>query len=280
MADGKNLPSGFFSGIVSIVWCFVVVFVLLLLPARFTAPARYVYLELTGGVSGAVFNFLGDGAAAGGTLRDALLREEAERAAEQLIKELESENAALRENIARIEAGISEYHALERAEPELTTLNAEVIAYDPVPGRKSISIAAGKMHGLSGGELITVSGAVAGQVKFVTRRFSRVRLITDPDSRLAVRSKKTREIFVLKGTGASRCVLEMVDRDRTVSVGDQLLTVLDKLPNDVIIPAGLPVAEVTAVDADPKRPLFYKVEAEPAAPLERIEHVLILKNSE
>ncbi len=280
MAAKRNLPGGFFSGIVSIAWCFAVVGALLLLPARFTAPARYVYLELTGGVSQAVFNTLGDAAAAAGTLRDTLLRGETERAAEQLIKKMENENAALRETISRLETGISQYHALERATPELTALNAEVIAYDPVPGQKSITIAGGTEHGLSGGELVTVAGAVAGRVEFVTRHYSRVRLVTDPDSTLSVRSEKTREIFVLKGTGDSQCVLEMADRERTVSVGDQLITVLDKLPNGVIIPAGLPVAQVTAVDTDPKRPLFYKVEAEPMAALERIEQVLVLKNSE
>jgi rod shape-determining protein MreC len=74
---------------------------------------------------------------------------------------------------------------------------------------------------------------------------------------------------VLKGTGSSLCRLEYIPHEETVAVGTQLFT----SGQDQLFPKGLPVGQVLSV-----RPgeFFQEIVVQPAAPLTRLEQVLVL----
>ena len=74
---------------------------------------------------------------------------------------------------------------------------------------------------------------------------------------------------VLKGTGSSLCRLEYIPHEETVAIGTQLVT----SGQDQLFPKGLPVGQVLSV-----RPgeFFQEIVVQPAAPLTRLEQVMVL----
>lgn len=261
-----------------VLWCGALAAILLLLPARLTAPARTVYLQAGGPLLESGYALAGDAAAAAGTLRDALIAQESARVSSRQLQHVESQNLLLRESLGRLTARIEGYEALDLAQSQTVAVSADVVSYDTTPGRSSIAVAAGRRDGLSGGEVVAAGGAVVGTVTEAGPFYSRVRLLTDPATSLPVRSMRTRQLYVLRGKDGVRCVLEMADRDQDVRRGDILLTTptLKAGAEEPLAPPGLPLARVVSVQADSTRPLSQKVDLRPVVDLERLETVLVL----
>lgn len=264
---------------VHILWFLGVALLLLLLPASFTAPARTLFLQSSGPALRFNYSVIGNTTAATGSLREALLNKEASRIAAQQISTLKNQNTLLQEQLDTLRSRIRDYQALDFQSDQFRALSADVVAYDTSPNRKSISIAAGSHHGIKGGEIVVVAGAAAGIIAEPGRYYSRVQLLTDPETTLPVRSRKSRILYVLRGRDGLRFRIDMADRNHDLHEGDILITALLTDNNDhaSVIPAGIPVAEVISVTNDKILPLFHKVEAKPLAHLNRIERVLILK---
>ncbi len=279
MKRNKNYNPRRFSLGVHILWFLGVAVVLLLLPASFTAPARTLFLQSSGPALDFNYSVIGNTAAATGSLREALLNKEASRIAAQQLHTLKNQNERLKEELHTLRSRIRDYQALDVPSDPFIALSADVVAYDTSPNRKSLSLAAGSHHGIKGGEIVVAGGAAVGIVAEPGRYYSRVRLLTDPETTLPVRSQKSRILYVLRGMDGLRCRIDMADKNHDLHEGDLLITALitgtkDHIP---LIPPGIPVAEVTSVTHDKILPLFHKVEARPLAHLNRIERVLIIR---
>ncbi len=282
MKKRKRFRSALRSVVAHAIWCGALAAILLLLPARFTAPARTVFLQAGGPLLDGSYALAGDAAAAAGTLRDALIDQESARVSSRQLQDMESKNLLLRESLERLRARVEGYGALDLAQSQTVAVSADVISYDTTPGRSSIAVAAGRRDGLSGGEVVAAGGAVVGTVAEAGALYSRVRLLTDPATSLPVRSMRTRQLYVLRGKDGVRCVLEMADRDQDVRRGDILLTIPTPKAGaeDPLAPPGLPLARVVSVQADSKRPLSQKVDLRPVVDLDRLEIVLVLIRDE
>ncbi len=224
------------------------------------------------------FDHAGNVAAAAGTLRDSILRQEELRLAESRIRRLVNRNHHLEELLDELRGRVGDYDDLEISLPSLRGLSAAVVSYDSVPGRSSILIAAGTVHGLAGGEVVSVDGAAAGVVSETTRLYSRVTLLTDPRSSVVVRSKRTRTLYVMRGEDGVYCSLDLADKYQDVREGDIFITatVQGDSANRGFIPPGLPVARVESVEKNRSNPLFRRIKVVPLAGLDRLEHVIVL----
>jgi rod shape-determining protein MreC len=250
----------------------------LLLPARLTAPARVIFTQVIGPAEEVAFHAGGDAVAAGGTLRDAFLAEERGRALEQQEVRLRNEQARL-ENMATLLAlRLRSSEGLQMRDFPCGLLSAVVTSYDATAMNRSVIVAAGSADGVERGLAVCSAGAVVGTITEVGPWRSRVTLVTDASSALPCRISRTRDLCILRGTGGTDCRVEWVDRTAPVERDDVLVTApVDEVASRrTLIPPGLPIATVVRVDKHQKDPFFLRVTAAPRVKLQRLEVVEIV----
>ncbi len=115
---------------------------------------------------------------------------------------------------------------------------------------------------------------VVGKIIHVFPGASQVLLITDPASGVGALLSKSRLQGILKGTAAGEIVLQYVMADEKVEPGDLVLT----SGGDRVFPKGLPIGTVTQVR--PGADLFLSIRVKPAAPMARLEEVLVITRME
>ncbi|MBU1866323.1 MAG: rod shape-determining protein MreC [Actinobacteria bacterium] len=192
-----------------------------------------------------------------------------------------SENERLREEVADLERRLSETKALqvrvgelEQAlgiEPpeDLESVNATVLARGVSEFDHIRLIDKGSADGITVDMPVVDEGGLVGRVVSVTAHEARVRLISDPTMRIAVRVERTGETGVLSGRGSSTMVLEMFNTDASLEPGDRLVTA------DGRFPAGLSVATVLE-EATAQVGFSLRTTAATTAEMSRIDFVKVL----
>ncbi|MCF8029426.1 MAG: rod shape-determining protein MreC [Desulfohalobiaceae bacterium] len=121
---------------------------------------------------------------------------------------------------------------------------------------------------------LTPAGLV-GKILKTSPHFSKLVLLTDPNSRIPVISSNHRSKAILKGRGADAALsLEYVARNSPLSEGEIVVT--SGLGG--IFPKGIPVARITQIEQT-SHSLFQEVEARPLVNLRELEEVLLLRQS-
>jgi rod shape-determining protein MreC len=153
--------------------------------------------------------------------------------------------------------------------PDAPLVAAEVIGANPASATRTVLIDRGRDAGLRVNMVVLTPEGVVGKVVEVFDSTAQVLLISDRKSGVGVELADSQVKGVLKGTGSSLCRLEYIPHEETVAVGTQLLT----SGQDQLFPKGLPVGQVLSV-----RPgeFFQEIVVQPAAPLTRLEQVLVL----
>ncbi len=193
------------------------------------------------------------------------------------------ENKELRESVKILNARLLETHeavlANERLKKlldmkntlHLPTMAASVIGEDGAPWFKSVLIDRGEADGLREGMAVVTSEGVVGQLVKVAAHSSRVLLLTDNASAVAVVVQRSRARGVVKGKGGGRCALDFAAHDEDVKVGD--MVVASGIGG--VFPKGMPVGEVTMVKKGDFG-IFQTIEVRPAVNITRLEEVLVL----
>ncbi len=194
---------------------------------------------------------------------------------------LRAENESLREEVADLERRLAETESLQVQVRELE----EILGIEPPDALESVTarvlargvsefdhirlIDKGRSDGITVDMPVVDEGGLVGRVVSVTGSEARIRLISDPTMRVAVRVQRTGETGVLTGRGAGPMVLEMFNTDAVLEVGDLLVTA------DGRFPAGLSVA-IVAEDASAEVGFSLRTTAIPTAELSRIDLVRVL----
>jgi len=194
---------------------------------------------------------------------------------------IRDENRRLRLQLADLERQLAETESLQRqveeleeilaiAPPgELDTVAARVLATGPSDFDAIRLIDKGRAAGITIDMPVIDEGGLVGRVVAVTESSARVRLITDPTMRVAVRVERTGETGILIGRGGGLLQLEMFNTNAALIEGDLLVTA------DGRFPAGIPVARVTeAAEAEVGFSLI--TTAAPEAELSRVDYVKVL----
>ncbi|HXG25347.1 MAG TPA: rod shape-determining protein MreC [Candidatus Binatia bacterium] len=212
------------------------------------------------------------------------------------IDKLRQENAALREENDQLEAEVRAADELRRENEALTALlqlrngleyqttAVTVIARETNDVRRTVVIDRGEDHDLEVGDIvISRGGALVGRIVEVGPSISYVVLISDPTLTVIGQLSTAGVTGKVTGTGQDRGELIMVDVDATaeVTVGEEVFTAGIELGGGIRspYPKGLLIGQVVDVESDPNE-VVQTVVLQPAAPLDRLEYLLVITDYE
>jgi rod shape-determining protein MreC len=130
---------------------------------------------------------------------------------------------------------------------EYKVVNARVISQGATTSfTQTITIDAGSSNGIRPNMTVINSYGLIGVVKTVYSNSSLVSLTSDPSFRIGVRVAGSQQIGILSGQGTRKGVLQLLDNQSTIKVGD-ILVARGSVNNRPFVP-GVPIGEVTSVD--------------------------------
>ncbi len=150
-------------------------------------------------------------------------------ASESTLSALREQNQQLRESISQMEEYRQEAQRLEallalRDTYKLETSAARVINRSTNAWEQVVTIDKGSNDGVTAGLTVMGPTGVVGQVIATTPFSADVRLLTDPQSGVAVLIQSNRAEGVLRGSLEGLLYLEDVSNDAKVQVGDVIVT--------------------------------------------------------
>jgi rod shape-determining protein MreC len=183
-----------------------------------------------------------------------------ERELEQRLVELESQNRELQKLLKYVD------------KQAVKGITAPVIGRSSDHWWQEIVLSRGSDGGIQVGYIVSGIGGIVGRVVDVTPNTSRVRLISDPSSKVGATVSRSRNMGYIRGQSANRVIMVFVDKVPDVRKGDVITTsALSRL-----FPAGLPVGVVESISFN-KSPAPEAV-IELSAPISHLEWVIVSPN--
>lgn len=149
-------------------------------------------------------------------------------------------------------------------------LPAEVIGGDLSGWFQSMVVDRGKRDGIVEGMAVVSVQGIVGQIMESSESFSRVLLITDPNSAVAAYVQRTRARGIVKGIHKDRCSLAYLHRSEPVAEGDLVLS----SGLDGVYPEGVLIGTVVRTRLR-ESSLFQEVDVQPSVDFRKLEEVLI-----
>jgi rod shape-determining protein MreC len=210
------------------------------------------------------------------------------------IDQLRQENAALRAENEELEALSRSAQELRRENELLTgllqlrnglqyqTRAVTVIARESSEARRAIVIDRGADDGIAAGQIvITAGGALAGRVVEVGSNFAHVVLMSDSTSTVIGQLLSSAATGKVIGQLGGALVMQDVDVAATVTLGEEVFTAGIELGGGIRspYPKGLLIGRVVDVKRSANE-VVQTVFLEPAAPLDRLEFLLVITDYE
>ncbi len=177
------------------------------------------------------------------------------------------ENAELRRRVLQYERQqelVSVQHSIASQ-----TLIAEVIGGGASSTSKEILINKGRNDDVLPGMAVLSADGIVGRVQAAYPNAALVLMIHDADSGVGALLGGSRVRGILKGRGRAECLLDYVDHEVEVELGEAVYTSGD----DRTYPKGLRVGEVVRKEMGPD---FQEIYVRPYAALDRLDEVLVV----
>ena len=186
----------------------------------------------------------------------------------------------LRNHVANLQARLEESQrqidALSglRTVPEWKRMNFQPagIINDPGQAQTDLWINRGQEDGVAAGQFAMGDLSIIGVVSDVSARAARVKLITDPTSRIAVRVAGIEARGVMEGRGPGSAVIPQVPAKRQPKAGDPVYAL--KTPGFPGVP--IVTAEVVESKRDPDSPLLWEITVRPVCDIANLRDVHIV----
>src|SRR5579863_130807 len=149
------------------------------------------------------------------------------------------------------------------------TVAARVIGNGTGANSKVVFVDRGSTSGVESGMAVVTPDGIVGKVVEAYPTASLVMLITDPTFAAGVVSQKNRVHGTLKGQGHAECLVDYVQNEEHVDIGEWFYTSGD----DRIFPKGFPVGQVAAA---PNGKTFKEIYISPSGMQGGVEEVLIV----
>ena len=130
-----------------------------------------------------------------------------------------------------------------QAHSQSKTVAARIIGNGTGANSKVVFVDRGSTSGVENGMAVVTPDGIVGKVVNAYPTASLVMLMTDPTFAAGVISQKNRVRGTLKGQGHTECLVDYVQNEERVDVGEWFFTSGD----DRIFPKGFPVGQVSAV---------------------------------
>jgi rod shape-determining protein MreC len=198
--------------------------------------------------------------------------------------DLEDENAELRARLAELEGAELQSEEAERELRQLQELldvdwvgdipsvGARVVTTPVSNYEQTIELDKGTEDGVEEGMPVVTGSGLAGQVVSASDRRATVRLVTDPDSRIAVRLRTSGDLGLVTGEGPDEPLsVDFVEPGTEVHAAELLTT---SGLEGAVLPGGIPVGRVVErAQGD----LEQSVDIRAVADLEHLELVRVLQ---
>jgi rod shape-determining protein MreC len=157
------------------------------------------------------------------------------------------------------------------ARPPYRELAANVVSRDATLWFRRLTIDRGTLDDVKRDMPVSAAGGIVGRIISVGPNFAMVQVITDKHAGVGGMLQNSRAMGEVRGIDNDRCELKNISSSENVEVGESVVTTgLDR-----IYPKGLLIGTVERVEADPNAP-WHKIIVKPAAPVDRVEHLLVL----
>lgn len=184
---------------------------------------------------------------------------------------LRQENSLLRNALENLKSQKEIEESLLRLHENI--LAAQVIGFDASNFYKSAVINKGSLDGVKKDMVVLdENGSLVGRIiDPVVLKESRVQLITDNESGVAVFSQKKEIMGILSGDGKGYCFLEYIHvTTEDIHEGENIIT----SGKDRLFPSGIKVGKIVSITTSTS--LFKEVKVEPYFDIRRLDHVAII----
>ncbi|MBW8038908.1 MAG: rod shape-determining protein MreC [Planctomycetes bacterium] len=160
------------------------------------------------------------------------------------------------------------FHALENA----GLLMAIVYRFSINGARCELTISRGKNDGLAKGYYVLGDNSIIGTVSDVSPTTARVKLFTDPASKIAVRIGNLNIDRLMEGAGKDLAKIEHLSIKHKINVGDEVFA--RKKPG--FIDASMIIGVVARCERDDRNPLVWDITVKPVCDIERLNTITVI----
>jgi rod shape-determining protein MreC len=154
-----------------------------------------------------------------------------------------------------------------RLDPKFTKITGVVLADSGSPFRQTVLLNVGRRDGIVDGWAAIDGIGLVGRIAGVGERTSRVILLTDTSSRIAVSIESNGQRAMIVGDNTSRPPFEFLEDPETVRPGDRVVTSGD----GGVFPSGLLVGQVTQTQSG-------RLRVRLAADMQRLEFLHVVRH--
>ncbi len=201
------------------------------------------------------------------------------------LKKISKKNIELEEEIKKITAQNVKLKELEKenqflrshfdlpASQEYSIDLANIIGVDFQGLEKYFLIDKGSLNGISKDmPAIAFENILIGKVITVSDNFSKILLITSPNSKIPALIQESRIEGLIKGMGTDTLSMDLVSKDKKIEVNQTITT----SGIGAIFPRGLLIGKVLIIEFSENK-MFQKITVKPATNIEKLEQVFIIK---
>ena len=187
---------------------------------------------------------------------------------ENAIENLQEQLREKHEEVVEL-AGIRErFHALENA----GLVVADVIRASINTTKGEITINRGSDDGIVNGQFVLGDNSIIGTISDVSIRTARLKLFTDPASRIAVRIGQLNIDRLMLGAGNNTAKIRLLPTKHRVAVGDKVLA--QKKPG--LLDAAMIIGIVDQCKKDDRNPSLWDITVKPVCDTERLHTVTVI----
>ena len=154
-----------------------------------------------------------------------------------------------------------------RLDPKFIKITGVVLADSGSPFRKTVLLNLGRRDGMVDGWAVMDGIGLVGRIAGVGERTSRVVLLDDTASRVAVKIESNGQTALLVGDNTSNPPIEFLEAPETVQPGDRVMTSGD----GGVFPPGILVGQVTQTQSG-------RLRVRLAADMQRLEFLLVIRH--
>ena len=154
-----------------------------------------------------------------------------------------------------------------RLDPKFTKITGVVLADSGSPFRQTVLLNIGKRDGIVDGWAAIDGIGLVGRIAGVGERTSRVILLGDTSSRVAVTIESNGQTGLVVGDNTSRPQIEFLENPETVRPGDRVMTSGD----GGVFPSGILVGQVTQTQSG-------RLRVRLAADMQRLEFLRVIRH--
>ena len=149
---------------------------------------------------------------------------------------------------------------------------ADVIAASIDGLHSELIINRGREDGLAKGQFVMANDSIAGIISKVDTRSARIRLITDPASKVAVKIAKFDMDWIMQGAGNNSAKVRLVSTKYNVRIGDVVYA--RKKPGFLGTP--VIVGTVEQCNSNKENPLLWDITVKPACDIESLSDISVI----